>query len=344
MEDKFMQRAIELAYLGLGKVSPNPMVGCVIVKNGKIIGEGWHKEFGGPHAEVNALNSVSEVEQIQGCDVYVTLEPCSHQGKTPPCADLLVTQGVKNVYVANQDVNPLVAGKGIRKLQDASVQVSVGIGGKEGAILNKRFFTFHMKKRPYIILKWAQTADRFIARKNFDSKWISNEYSRQLVHKWRAEEDAVMVGSNTAVFDNPKLNVRDWPSPVKQPVRLVIDPNLKVPASHALFDGSQKTIIYNLKKSESGKNVFLIKIEEQDFLDHVLRDLQKRDIQSVIVEGGAYLINSLISKSLWDEARIFVTDISFGEGIKAPDLFNATLHEKRKIFNDEVHFFKNTNG
>ena len=339
-----MQRAIELASLGLGKVSPNPMVGCVIVKNGKIIGEGWHQEFGGPHAEVNAVNSVSEREKIKGSDVYVTLEPCSHYGKTPPCADLLVSLDVKNVYISNLDVNPLVAGKGFQKLKDASIRVTVDICGKEGAVLNKRFITYHEKKRPYIILKWAQTIDRFIARKNFDSKWISNEYSRQLAHKWRSEEDAVMVGANTALYDNPGLNVRDWLAPVRQPLRLVVDPDLKVPSGHALYDGSQNTIIYNLIKSESRKNIEWVKLSKENFLEQIVSDLYHRDVQSVIVEGGAYLINSFISKGRWDEARIFISDISFEDGIKAPDLYHAALQEKRFIFNDEVNFFRNTNG
>jgi diaminohydroxyphosphoribosylaminopyrimidine deaminase/5-amino-6-(5-phosphoribosylamino)uracil reductase len=339
-----MQRAIELAYLGLGKVSPNPMVGCVIVRKGKIIGEGWHQEYGGPHAEVNAVNSVEDNNNIKGSDVYVTLEPCAHQGKTPPCADMLVDSGVKNIYISRLDVNPLVGGKGIQKLKEGSVKVFLNICEKEGAALNKRFFTYFQKKRPYIILKWAQTADHFIARKNFDSKWISNVYSRQLVHKWRAEEDAILVGANTAMYDNPKLNVRDWPSHARKPLRLVIDPNLKVNPGHAVYDGSQKTIIYNRQKSESWKNVHRVKIDGQDLLKNIMSDLYQREIQSVIIEGGAYLLNACISSGLWDEARIFTSEISFGEGIRAPELLHAEFLEKRKIFNDEIYLFKNMNG
>jgi diaminohydroxyphosphoribosylaminopyrimidine deaminase/5-amino-6-(5-phosphoribosylamino)uracil reductase len=339
-----MDRAIELAYLGLGKVSPNPMVGCVIAKDGKIIGEGWHQQYGGPHAEVNAVNSVDDKDKIKGSEVYVTLEPCSHHGKTPPCSDLLVSFGVKRVYISNPDINPLVSGKGIQKLKSASIKVNVGINEEEGSNLNKRFFTFHSKKRPYVVLKWAQTIDRFIARKNFDSKWISNEYSRQVVHKWRAEEDSIMVGANTALHDNPKLNIRDWPGIARQPLRIVVDPNLKVPADFFLFDGTQTTIVYNYIKSGSQKNITWIKLGREEFIEGIISDLYKKKIQSVLIEGGARLINSFISKNIWDEARVFVSDNSFGDGIKAPDLYHASLVSKNKIFDDEIFYFKNING
>lgn len=338
-----MRRAIELAYLGLGKVSPNPMVGCVIVRDGKIIGEGWHQEYGGPHAEVNAINSITDRGNIHGSDVYVSLEPCSHYGKTPPCSELLADLAVKNVFISNLDLNPVVKGNGIKKLQEASINVVIDICEQEGEILNKRFFTYHSKKRPYIILKWAQTIDRFIARKNFDSKWISNEFSRQLVHKWRAEEDAVMVGTNTGIYDNPRLDVRDWSGEVKQPVRLVVDPDLRIPPGHSLLDSSQVTLIYNYNKTASIKNTQWIKTGKQKFLEEIVSDLYKKEIQSVMVEGGAQLINSFIVKSLWDEARIFISDKTFGDGIKAPDLYQAKLEGKRKIFNDELLVFKNTN-
>ena len=339
-----MDRALELAYLGLGNVSPNPMVGCVIVKDGKIIGEGWHQKCGGPHAEVNAINNIIDKDNIKGSDVYVTLEPCSHYGKTPPCSDLLISLGIKNVYISNLDINPLVSGKGIQKMKEASIKVYVGLNEEEGSTLNKRFFTYHSKKRPYIILKWAQTIDRFIARKNFDSKWISNEYSRQLVHKWRSEEDAIMVGANTALYDNPKLNVRDWPGAENGPVRIVVDPNLKVPGDSYLFDGTQPTLIYNCNISNNEDNLNWIKLNKVNFIEDLISDLYKKEIQSVLIEGGSYLINSLISKNIWDEARIFVSENTFGEGIKAPDLYHASLVSKSKIFNDEILFFKNTNG
>lgn len=339
-----MKRAIELAYLGLGKVSPNPMVGCVIVKDGLIIGEGWHQEFGGPHAEVNAVHTVLSRDKIAGSDVYVSLEPCSHHGKTPPCADLLIDLGVQNVYVSNLDINPVVKGKGIKKLKEASINVTINVCMEEGRMLNKRFFIYHTKKRPYIILKWAQTADRFIARKNHESKWISNEYSRQLVHKWRSEEDAIMVGANTVMHDNPRLNVRDWPGPVRQPVRIVIDPNLRIPPDRALFDGSQNTIVYNIKKTGFQSGAEWVKVQKTILLEEIMSDLYQREILSVIVEGGSHLIQSLITQGLWDEARIFISEQSFGEGIKAPDLYHAELLEKREIFRDELYIYKHKDG
>ena len=252
--------------------------------------------------------------------------------------------GVKAVYISNPDINPLVSGKGIQKLKQSSIKVNVGINEEEGANLNKRFFTYHYKKRPYIILKWAQTIDRFIARKNFDSKWISNEYSRQVVHKWRAEEDSIMVGANTALHDNPKLNIRDWPGTSRQPLRIVVDPNLKVPSDFFLFDGTQPTIVYNYKNSGNQKNITWVKLGREKFIEEILSDLYKKKIQSVIIEGGSHLINSFIPKNIWDEARVFISDSTFGEGIKAPDLYNASFISKNKIFEDEILYFKNTNG
>jgi len=214
-DELFMQRALELAQLGIGYVSPNPRVGCVIVHENKIIGEGWHQKFGEVHAEVNAINSVNDQSLLKESIVYVNLEPCSHFGKTPPCVDLLIEHHVKKVVIGNLDINPLVQGQGIKKLKDAGIETITGVLEKEGHELNKRFFTFIEKQRPYIILKWAQTSDEFIAQKNFESKWISNEFSRQLVHRWRSEEDAVLVGTRTASHDNPSQTVRDAPIVVK---------------------------------------------------------------------------------------------------------------------------------
>ena len=293
---------------------------------------------------MNAVNGVRDKEKIKGSEVYVTLEPCAHHGNTPPCSDLLISLGVRSVYISNVDINPLVCGKGIQKMKSASIQVNVGINEEEGSNLNKRFFTYYSKKRPYIILKWAQTIDRFIARKNFDSKWISNEYSRQVVHKWRAEEDSVMFGANTALHDNPKLSIRDWPGNGKHPLRIVLDPNLKVPADFFLFDGTQPTIVYNYKKSGQEHNLTWIKLNEEKFIEEILSDLYNRRIQSVMIEGGSHLINSFILKNIWDEARVFVSNNTFGEGIKAPDLYHASLINKDKIFEDEILYFKNVNG
>ena len=330
-DEFFMLRAMELALLGSGLVSPNPLVGCVITYEGKIIGEGWHKKYGEPHAEVNAVNSVPDKRTLRESTVYVTLEPCAHFGKTPPCADLLIEHQIKKVVVANLDSNPLVAGEGIRKLRSSGIEVITGVLDKKGRALNKRFFTIMEKQRPYIILKWAETADGFVARKNFDSKWISDEYSRQLVHKWRAEEDAVLVGMRTAQLDNPELNVRDWSG--RNPVRIVIDRFLKLNEKIHLFDGLQKTVCYNVLKHEEHPNLSLVRIDEEDFLHHLIHDLYKRKIQSIIVEGGSQTLQAFIELGLWDEARIFVSPQSFQSGVKAPAI-SGVLENHFKIKND----------
>jgi diaminohydroxyphosphoribosylaminopyrimidine deaminase/5-amino-6-(5-phosphoribosylamino)uracil reductase len=337
-DELFMQRAMELALLGSGYVSPNPLVGCVIVHDGKIIGEGWHKKFGGPHAEVNAVNSVSDKSVLKESSVYVTLEPCSHFGKTPPCSDLLIEHRVKKVVVANLDSNPLVNGGGLHKLRASGIEVITGVLDKKGRELNKRFFTYVEKQRPYIILKWAETADGFVARKNFESKWISDEFSRQLVHKWRTEEDAVLVGMRTAQHDNPQLNVRDWSG--RNPVRIVIDRFLKLHEKINLFDGAQKTLCYNVLKHEELHHVSLIRIDEENFLTHLVHDLYKQKIQSIIVEGGAQTLQAFINSGVWDEARIFVAPHTFETGIKSPVLAGV-LEGQNKIKNDWLKIFYN---
>ncbi len=314
--DRYMRRALELAGLGVGHVSPNPLVGCVIVHDGTIIGEGWHKKFGEAHAEVNAVNAVKDKGLLPGSSVYVNLEPCSHFGKTPPCADLLVQQRVGRVFVSNLDPNPLVAGSGIRKLRDAGIEVISGVLQSEGKMLNRRFFTFMEKNRPYVILKWAETADGFIAHENYESKWISNEYSRQLVHRWRSEEDAVLVGTRTAQHDNPELTVRSWSG--RNPVRVVFDRFLRLSDSLHVFDRSQPTLCYNLLKHEEGKNLLRVRVGEENFWTDMLTDLHKRGIQSVMVEGGAQTLETFISGGWWDEARVFRATRLFEKGIPAP--------------------------
>lgn len=320
-----MERAMELAQLGAGAVSPNPLVGCVIVHEGTIIGEGWHKKYGEAHAEVNAIDSVANHSLLAHSTLYVTLEPCSHFGKTPPCADLIVSKKIRRVVIANLDSNPLVAGNGIKKLRENGAEVLTGVLEQEGRHLNRRFFTFMEKKRPYIILKWAQTSDGFIARENYDSKWISNETSRQLVHKWRAEEDAVLVGTRTAKHDDPQLNVRNWSG--RDPVRIVIDLNLTLPPSLKLFQGSQKTICYNLIKSEERENVVFVQLTSENFLSGLLSDLTRRNIQSVIIEGGLMTLENFISAGLWDEARVFTSPEKFEKGIAAPRVNGKMLDE-----------------
>ncbi len=336
-----MLRALELAERGRSTVSPNPMVGCVIVHNDTIIGEGFHRNYGDAHAEVNAINSVKDTHLLAESTLYVTLEPCSHFGKTPPCANLIVDKGIPKVVVCNKDPNPLVAGKGIAILRNAGIEVIEGLLEERGLELNKRFFTYHAQKRPYIILKWAQTGDGFIARENYDSKWISDELSRTLSHKWRSEEDAIMVGTNTALHDNPSLANRDWSG--DSPIRLLIDRSLKVPSDSKLFDQSQTTICYNSVKDESHEYNQYVKIDfSQDIISQILQDLYKRKIQSVIVEGGSTLLNSFIHQNLWDEARVFVSHTqTFGKGIAAPLLRHFMPYSREELLGDSLIIYRN---
>ncbi|MGM9510624.1 bifunctional diaminohydroxyphosphoribosylaminopyrimidine deaminase/5-amino-6-(5-phosphoribosylamino)uracil reductase RibD [Larkinella sp. GY13] len=355
-----MSRALELAKLGRGHVSPNPMVGCVIVHNQRIIGEGWHRQYGGPHAEVNAVRAVTDESLLPESTVYVTLEPCSHFGKTPPCADLLIAKRVKKVIVCNDDPNPLVAGKGLAKLRAAGIEVETGLLAERGRELNRRFFTFIEQQRPYLILKWAETADGFMAPADFRPIPISSPLSRQLVHKWRTEEDAIMVGTNTARHDNPQLNARLWSG--RNPVRIVIDKHLQLPTSLHLFDGLQPTLVYTIvvKKNASEFPADAPKVErdpgpeedfkhpdagasksplgdlgvkaptlgaltkyihldpEDPFLPQLITDLYRQKIQSVIVEGGAALLESFLKMGLWDEVRVFKSLKVMGEGLAVP--------------------------
>jgi diaminohydroxyphosphoribosylaminopyrimidine deaminase / 5-amino-6-(5-phosphoribosylamino)uracil reductase len=333
----YMHRAIQLAQLGRGLVSPNPMVGCVIVHSDRVIGEGWHRKYGEAHAEVNAMDSVADKNLLSDSDVYVTLEPCSHVGRTPPCADLLVEHRVKRVVVCTIDTNPLVSGKGIEKLKNAGIEVLMGVLEEKGRELNKRFFHFIEKQRPYIILKWAQTSDGFIAQENYDSKWISNEHARQVVHKWRSEEDAILVGRNTVAHDNPQLNVRDWSG--RNPVRIVVDRFLKLSDRLHVFDKSQQTIVYNVLKHQELTNLTLMRIEEQDFLWHIMKDMYKRKIQSLIVEGGRETLQNFIDQGLWDEARVFTSSKSFESGIAAPR-FTGNLIQQQVVSTDTLSIYQ----
>lgn len=341
-EEVFMQRALELAQLAQGDVSPNPMVGCVIVHNEKIIGEGWHQHYGEPHAEVNAVASVLDKSLLKEATVYVTLEPCSHFGKTPPCADLLIKHQVKKVVVCNQDPFPLVAGQGIEKLRQAGIEVSLGMLEKNGAELNKRFFTAVEQQRPYIILKWAETADGFIAGEHYQTTKISNELSHKLSHKWRSQEDAIMVGTNTAIYDNPRLNVRMWTG--RNPIRIAIDKQLRISAMHHLLDNKQKTIIYNDKVEKIEKLTTYVKVPEgADYTTFIITNLLQHSIQSVLVEGGTVLLQSLLDKGLYDEVRVFKSKECLTTGIKAPLLPNSCyLSERKELLADEVSFYRKT--
>jgi diaminohydroxyphosphoribosylaminopyrimidine deaminase/5-amino-6-(5-phosphoribosylamino)uracil reductase len=336
IDEHFMRRVLELALRGKGYVSPNPLVGCVIVHESKIIGEGWHERYGEAHAEVNAVKTIKNIELLKDSTVYVNLEPCTHYGKTPPCANMLIEKGVKKVVVANLDSNPLVAGNGVKMLRSSGAEVITGIGESNAREVNKRFFTFFEKKRPYIILKWAETSDGLIARENYESKWISGELSRKMVHKWRTEEDAVLVGTRTALHDNPRLDVRNWSG--RNPVRVVVDRFLRLSDKLNLFDRSQRTICYNILKHEEHVNLSLIRVDENDFLSNVVNHLYRLGIQSVIVEGGSQLINAFIELNLWDEARVFVSEKTFGKGIDAPTL-KGTLTHVDYIGNDLLKYY-----
>jgi len=324
IDKKYMQRCIELARSGAGSVSPNPMVGCVIVRGNEIVGEGFHREYGEAHAEVNAVNSVANPELLKESTLYVSLEPCAHHGRTPPCTGLIIEKQIPRVVIGAADSSPEVAGRGIKKLKEAGIEVVSGVLGQECRELNKRFSTFHEKKRPYIILKWAQTSDGFIdiARESSDygePNWITGDLALRLVHKIRAEEDAIIVGTNTALKDNPSLSVRNWAG--ESSLRIVIDKELKLPETLKFFDGTQKTLILNALRTEKEDLTEWFKLDfSKDILPQILSELFSRKILSLIVEGGRQLLESFIRDGLWDEAHVFSGNKFFFSGIEAPKI------------------------
>ncbi|MFH7017822.1 bifunctional diaminohydroxyphosphoribosylaminopyrimidine deaminase/5-amino-6-(5-phosphoribosylamino)uracil reductase RibD [Flavobacterium sp. FlaQc-47] len=345
IHEKYIKRCIELAQNGFGTTYPNPMVGSVIVYQNQIIGEGWHKKAGQPHAEVNAIRSVKDKSLLKNATIYVSLEPCSHFGKTPPCCDLIIEHKIPNVVVGTVDPNEKVAGNGIKKLIAAGANVLVGVLEQECNELNKRFFTFHQQRRPYIILKWAESQDGFLAPEkeiNQDRKpvWITNQYSRQLVHKWRSEEQAILVGTQTVIDDNPKLNTRDWLG--NNPVRVVLDQNNRISKESFIFDDSVKTILFT--KSEISLQTENTNFEVIDFnqniIPQILAVLYQNQIQSIIIEGGLKTLQSFIDENIWDEARIFIGKATFGKGTKAPDIQKKNL-TKTYIQSDELINIRN---
>jgi len=344
-DQKYLKRCIELALQGAGSVSPNPMVGAVIVCNNQIIGEGYHMQFGQPHAEVNAVSNVFSKHKnakklLRNSTIYVNLEPCSHHGKTPPCTDLIISNEIPRVVIGCRDPFDQVNGQGIEKLKKAGIEVVENILTNNSLELNKRFFTRVQKQRPYIILKWAQTSDGYFAPETGAQKWISSAASKILVHRWRTEEDAVLVGKNTVLTDNPRLNSREWPG--KSPIRIIIDRRLELHEDLHIFDQTQDTIIFNEKKTDVDGMVKYLELEDFDnYLPQLIAfQLYLMDIQSLIIEGGAETLNLFIRAGLWDEARVFTAPQSWNAGLKAPEITGSLLAEE-KIGQDILRIWNN---
>jgi diaminohydroxyphosphoribosylaminopyrimidine deaminase/5-amino-6-(5-phosphoribosylamino)uracil reductase len=352
IDSMLMSRCLELAKNGMGSVAPNPMVGAVLVYNNTIIGEGFHKEYGHDHAERMAINSVKDKSLIPQSTLYVSLEPCSYFGKTPPCSDLIKESGIKRLVIATKDPNPKVQGRGIEILEKAGCEITLGVLENDAIELNRRFFVFHNKKRPYVILKWAQTLDGFIdivrpPNAPVTPTWIISSLERTLVHRWRSEEQAILVGTNTVARDNPRLDVRDWSG--NSPLRVVMDRKLRLSPQSNVYDGSVPTLVFigNNSSASAGKASFAaipnMEMLTVDFAkgveNQVLKELFSRDLLSVIVEGGATLLNSFISRDLWDEARIFVGNKFFGDGIKAPT-FNGELHSYDQVGDSKLFIYR----
>lgn len=341
MNDEFyIQRCIELAKKALGKTYPNPMVGSVIVHNGEIIGEGYHQKAGEPHAEINAINTVKNKDLIPESTIYVSLEPCAHYGKTPPCALKIVELGFKKVVIGAMDSHDKVNGKGKKIIQDAGIEVVSGILEKECLDLNKRFFTYHQKKRPYIILKWAESADRFMD-KDFKPTQISNSLTKQFVHQLRSDEHAILIGTMTAMRDNPSLTTREIIG--RNPIRILIDIDLKVAEHYNIFNNEAETLVFNSIKNDEDGNVKFIKTSRENFIENLLTKLHERQIQSVIVEGGGLVLQQFIDVGLWDEAVVIKnSNLVLENGTKAPKFENKA--SKIQDFRDnsiEFHFKKN---
>ena len=339
--EQYMQRCLQLAKLGAGIVAPNPMVGALIVLDGKIIGEGWHQEFGKAHAEVNAINDVKDQTVLSQSTLYVNLEPCSHHGKTPPCVDLILAHKIPKVIIGITDPFAKVNGEGIKKLRANNVEVITPVLENQCAELNKRFFTVHQRKRPYIILKWAQSKDGFIGKKD-KRILISNKLSQIRVHRWRSEEHAIMVGTKTALIDNPELTVREYFG--RSQIRIVVDKNLRLPPHLHLFDNSQLTFVFTSKEKANSEKIKYLTLEENNFsVKAMMTELHTQNIQSVLVEGGTQLIQSFFDTGCWDEARVITGNIFLNDGVSAPILAASSL-SKKKSGDDLIQYFKNKNA
>ena len=343
-DDNYMQRALELAAKGAGLVSPNPMVGAVLVHDGVIIGEGYHAYFGKAHAEINCLNAVKpeNIQFISSSTMYVTLEPCSHHGKTPPCADRLIHEGIKKVVIAAKDPNPLVQGDGIRKLEEAGVEVNVGVMEEEAKYQNRRFFTAMIKERPYITLKWAQSADGFIGSGTSERIKITSNQTDVLVHRWRSEEDAIMIGRRTAMLDDPSLTTRLIQG--KSPLRIVLDSNNSLPRSLKMFNDGHPLVIVNSEKDVVEGSIRYKKINnDETFWKELMFFLHEQQIQGLLVEGGREVISSMISSGYWDEAFVFTnTEMKINSGVKSPVIpTNTIVKVEEHIGSDLLHVYVN---
>ncbi len=343
----YMKRCLELAKLGMGAAAPNPMVGAVLVYQNSIIGEGYHQQFGGPHAEVHALNSVKEEQKqfIEQSTLYVSLEPCSHYGKTPPCTELILKHKIPHVVIACSDPFPEVSGRGIQMLKQAGVKVTFGVLEAEARELNRRFITFHTRQKPWVILKWAQTSDGYFAQNSHSQTWITNAYSQTLVHKWRSEEQAILIGTTTAMTDNPQLNVRLWFG--RSPLRIVLDRDLTLPQNLHLFDQSIPTLIVSQQeftRNDLKQNIsYLQATFDEQLLPQILQHLYQTGIQSVMVEGGKVLLEAFVTQNLWNEARIFTGIPRWGKGIPAPRLpETAKLLSDENIDSDRLEYWVNS--
>ena len=333
VEDKYMARCLQLARGGEGFVAPNPMVGAVVVHDGQIIGEGYHRQFGGPHAEVNAIASVSHPELLSDSTLYVSLEPCSHYGKTPPCAELIIKKHIPRVVVACMDPFPQVSGRGVEMLRNAGVEVVTGVLESEAKKLNKAFMTFQEKHRPYIILKWAQSADGFIGRDKERRMtegplWITGNSERILVHKWRVTEQAILVGGETVRADNPKLNVREWTG--NSPIRLILSGSGNLPSNLAMNDliGPQVIFTFFPDKVNMPRSVVVKLNKNEPSAIQILDYLHKWGIQSLLIEGGSAVLNHFMSLGLWDEARVFQGYQVLGSGVKAPGVMGRLISQQ----------------
>jgi len=349
IQEKYIRRCLALAKNGLGTTYPNPLVGAVVVHEDKIIGEGWHHQAGKAHAEVNAIQQIKDENLLKESTIYVSLEPCSHFGKTPPCSDLIIAKGIKNVVIGMVDPFEEVSGRGIKKLMEAGCNVRVGILEEACKDLNKRFLTFHLKKRPYIILKWAQSSDGYLSPYAWPEKpkeqapvWITSPASKQLVHQWRAEEQAILVGSKTVLADNPQLNTRLWAG--SNPFRILLDPNLEVGENHYLFTDGNPTLVLHRASQTPSLNKQAIEYKtieiEKDIPEQILEILYKKGIQSLIIEGGNLTLQTFINRGLWDEARIFCGHAHFGGGTTAPRIDGKLVNEQQ-INTDLLKLLKN---